>query len=846
MSVIGKMGGGLVKLYQSYISADYNGERHAHCLYTPSCSHYMTEAIEQEGAMAGTVDGLVRIARCTPSVLAVNLQRFAAETAGCPEAQLDERFTYQTAADREKVHQLKHFISEAQARLVSGDAEQAAPFQQRIVDMLRDRIRIQVVDHPGQKTDGPPQFVIYSPSADDHHEPTPSGRPVRTAIANGVGALGAIGGAVAGGLIGGVSYALLAGLLFAPAAALGKTDRVNQSIARRYGPDSILGLAGLERLAGMTAYQTHAWVTTHTHSETLACAAGLFAGLPAGIAAGLWSGCKELGSEGAHAGRILAHNLTDDLMGHLVRCPHGAVEASSPSDVSLRLSVATEASAPTDVSSSSSKSTWTIIGSLDGRSQDLEAAATGEAIDFQNHPHEGVNVVLELSRHARSRSLQTAIGWAQRVLAPMAAIGAAGAVVTAGLPPLWTACLALDALSFGVTSYLRGGKRLQKVQKEAMFHNEPVWNGVRRFDVSAAPEVPIVARSAGPPQVLPASSRTIRVPELPQPTSGDKAARLADLIHQGRALHPSEHTLLLLSGHGNGYRKLGQMKAADVEEALRQAFEESGQKLDLVVVEACKGANLEMLKSWGRYARYAVVSEDVMWDAGFPWQKVLNETLPTVDARGLGEALVHWSGGVELDGDPKVPTASLVDLEQVPSLATAVENLAARLLAGVEAGRGQEARAAMWSALHFPRAETPTHSGLVGAVERFYIWAKRQINFPDLADLGGICANLRNSPDAEIRQAVDEVNRSLQAAVISNQVHPSYADKAAGLSVRVVSPVFFERDYANKTGMHEWGHLINQLRPWRARAGSYLLETLWHGLTSSRYPSATTRTLLTS
>ncbi len=49
-----------VNVYQDYISADYNGERGAHCMYTPSCSAFMKEAVEQEGILQGSVSGLMR------------------------------------------------------------------------------------------------------------------------------------------------------------------------------------------------------------------------------------------------------------------------------------------------------------------------------------------------------------------------------------------------------------------------------------------------------------------------------------------------------------------------------------------------------------------------------------------------------------------------------------------------------------------------------------------------------------------------------------------------------------------------------------------------------------------
>jgi putative membrane protein insertion efficiency factor len=53
---------GLVHFYQRGLSP-LIGPR---CRYTPSCSHYMIEAIEKHGLMRGLVRGLWRILRCNP------------------------------------------------------------------------------------------------------------------------------------------------------------------------------------------------------------------------------------------------------------------------------------------------------------------------------------------------------------------------------------------------------------------------------------------------------------------------------------------------------------------------------------------------------------------------------------------------------------------------------------------------------------------------------------------------------------------------------------------------------------------------------------------------------------
>ena len=51
-----------IKLYQWFISPILGPS----CRYTPTCSHYMVQAIEEWGILRGTWIGMKRIGRCHP------------------------------------------------------------------------------------------------------------------------------------------------------------------------------------------------------------------------------------------------------------------------------------------------------------------------------------------------------------------------------------------------------------------------------------------------------------------------------------------------------------------------------------------------------------------------------------------------------------------------------------------------------------------------------------------------------------------------------------------------------------------------------------------------------------
>lgn len=50
-----------VKGYQKFLSPFMGGQ----CLYSPSCSHYFTDAVLKHGIIKGTILGSARICRCS-------------------------------------------------------------------------------------------------------------------------------------------------------------------------------------------------------------------------------------------------------------------------------------------------------------------------------------------------------------------------------------------------------------------------------------------------------------------------------------------------------------------------------------------------------------------------------------------------------------------------------------------------------------------------------------------------------------------------------------------------------------------------------------------------------------
>ena len=61
---------GIILIYQKTLSSDHGAGKyikpHHRCIFYPSCSQYMIDAIEKRGLFVGITKGLYRILRCNP------------------------------------------------------------------------------------------------------------------------------------------------------------------------------------------------------------------------------------------------------------------------------------------------------------------------------------------------------------------------------------------------------------------------------------------------------------------------------------------------------------------------------------------------------------------------------------------------------------------------------------------------------------------------------------------------------------------------------------------------------------------------------------------------------------
>lgn len=233
---------------------------------------------------------------------------------------------------------------------------------------------------------------------------------------------------------------------------------------------------------------------------------------------------------------------------------------------------------------------------------------------------------------------------------------------------------------------------------------------------------------------------------------------LADFVDWGIASFPAVHYALVLWDHGAEW--LGVINDLSGSGALMSAFEldlafqtiqnRTGiARFDLVGFDACLMAGIEIDAMLVPYARARVASEENEPGAGWAydaWLRAL-ERRPTMTGFELGrEIAASYLASLAGGFDERISTASVVALDAVPALETAIDALATTLLPLVPARILAE----------------------LAPARRFATeWGKRSPHDPAVSvDLLGLVEGVRaRTADPAVRAACDGVIAALGAAV---------------------------------------------------------------------------------
>ena len=163
------------------------------------------------------------------------------------------------------------------------------------------------------------------------------------------------------------------------------------------------------------------------------------------------------------------------------------------------------------------------------------------------------------------------------------------------------------------------------------------------------------------------------------------ASTLRALIEFSASSYPADKYVLVLWGHGAGWRGLcpdgvDVLTLPELGDALSQATSTIGRQLDLVVVDSCAEATMETLWEIHEYSRLFVASEKDVPFQGLPYVLVMNElaALPgqSVEevASKIADDYVLWSS---TNTDYSV-TMGVFNLSRVEPLAAALSALSAQ------------------------------------------------------------------------------------------------------------------------------------------------------------------------
>lgn len=171
---------------------------------------------------------------------------------------------------------------------------------------------------------------------------------------------------------------------------------------------------------------------------------------------------------------------------------------------------------------------------------------------------------------------------------------------------------------------------------ERLLGKDTEFVGARTYHVTKNPEAP---QATSEPRRLLELARTspsaIRSPELerlPAGTNMADPATLKKFLLDNMNRFPAKRYALVMSGHGSGFagqaivhqpdgRKV--MSNEQLGRALREVAEETGKPLDVINLNTCYGAGLEVLHPLREGARHAVASEGVVFGHTQPFGDVL-------------------------------------------------------------------------------------------------------------------------------------------------------------------------------------------------------------------------------
>lgn len=422
-----------------------------------------------------------------------------------------------------------------------------------------------------------------------------------------------------------------------------------------------------------------------------------------------------------------------------------------------------------------------IISHIDASEHIIEPFATGEMQQLENIKAQNgdkVEVDAVVVRDTGNPYVKIGTGGAEGlvILAPSIAgwaisrkKSAAAALVIFGIG---------GALSYGLGKSGLGLDALRNVASGVadLSSGEPVWNGTKVYHVE------------------PNSSKAIDSKTLNQTDALKPDTKTAtDFIASQMKEYPKSTTVVHMVGHGLAYHASSGFDFKEYQKVLKDASEQAGRPIDLLVVESCLEGNVEAVISTMPSARYVIISEESIAAGILPdlMKQSLNEMMAQqgkdgqqtqIDAKQLGELMVKKG-----QQNKNLSTLALVDMEKVPALTKSVDQLGSLLAQESKAGRTSGIVDAVKGTPVYPAGNVEGDMGQKLGMGDLKTFAENILRaYGDTSTgKGEVNREAAASPQAQqIRDAAKEVLEKLNDAVPAVTANGSYSG-AGGLSIQL-------------------------------------------------------------
>ncbi|MHC9543432.1 MAG: clostripain-related cysteine peptidase [Vulcanimicrobiota bacterium] len=305
---------------------------------------------------------------------------------------------------------------------------------------------------------------------------------------------------------------------------------------------------------------------------------------------------------------------------------------------------------------------------------------------------------------------------------------------------------------------------------------EPVWDGTRVYHVQPNSSDAI-------------DSKLISKSDALKPDA--KAA--TDFIASQMKEYPGSTTVVHMVGHGLAYHSSSGFDFKEYQKILKEASEQAGRPIDLLVVESCLEGNVEAVIATMPSARYVVISEESIAAGILPdlMSQSLNEMMSPqgntqqqkqIDAKQLGELMIEKG-----KNSKNLSTLALVDMEKVPALSKSVDHFGSLLSQESKAGRTSGIIDAVKNTPVYPQGSVTGDMGQKLGMGDLKTFAEQVLRvYGDTSTgKGEVNQETAASPQAEeIRQAAKDILARLSEAVPASTTSSSY-NGAGGLSIQL-------------------------------------------------------------